>query len=339
LLFVIKDVPDANSDRLIGDHVLRMHRYRNPTEQDGEPTPIMQNDMVLATGNPEEQKKVTKKLEAYEKHDPLLHGRLRTRGDKVLSMEFIKKYIAAAKTREPPTMTPDASKIIAEEYTKLRSVNLEESHQARTQPITARSLETMIRLAAAHAKARFSPHVTKEDAEAGISLIKYAIFEKVQQKERKRKVGDEDNMSESEDEDADLEGNGEANGNGRDASVNGNSPKRVRPNSEDVEADEVDLDAEDEGETERMDTGSDNVTAPGGLEPGEIEDYRYTRFKSRVSQLFEMEREESLAVTKIVDWMTDPRQGFTRSEVFGGLAKLEADRVVMIAEGQVFLAT
>ena len=36
LLFIVLDKMDPESDRRISDHVLRMHRYRNPGEQDGE---------------------------------------------------------------------------------------------------------------------------------------------------------------------------------------------------------------------------------------------------------------------------------------------------------------
>lgn len=49
----------------------------------------------------------------------------------------------------------------------------------QTQPITARALETLIRLSTAHAKARLSRTVDVEDAEAAIEMVSYAYFKKV----------------------------------------------------------------------------------------------------------------------------------------------------------------
>lgn len=36
LLFIVLDQMDSEQDREISDHVLRMHRYRSPNEQDGD---------------------------------------------------------------------------------------------------------------------------------------------------------------------------------------------------------------------------------------------------------------------------------------------------------------
>ena len=165
------------------------------------------------------------RMSVWDKHNKLFHSGTSTASkDKFLSAEFVKKYVAYARTLTP-TLTEKACDIIAEEYSQIRSQVLEGTDVAKTQPITARSLETMIRLATAHAKARLSTKVEKKDAELAISLVQYAYFKKVNERERKRRHADSD-----EEDDADaVSGDEEEDDEVLDNSVNAPSPKRARP--------------------------------------------------------------------------------------------------------------
>jgi len=86
--------------------------------------------------------------------------------------------------------------------------------------LTARTLETLIRLATAHAKARLSPKVEERDASAAEDILRYALFKDVvkRQRRKKRKAnhgnaearGDEDGEEGSDEDEDDQASEGEA---------------------------------------------------------------------------------------------------------------------------------
>lgn len=89
---------------------------------------------------------------------------------------FLKKYIHIARQLRPQ-LSKEAATIISEKYCDLRmQQDVENSSLRRTQPVTARTLETLIRLATANAKARMSKAVTKIDAEAAVELVSFVLF-------------------------------------------------------------------------------------------------------------------------------------------------------------------
>uniref|UniRef100_A0A3Q4MYV7 DNA replication licensing factor MCM3 n=1 Tax=Neolamprologus brichardi TaxID=32507 RepID=A0A3Q4MYV7_NEOBR len=119
LLFIVLDQMDPEQDREISDHVLRMHRYRDPREQEGAAMALGGTVDVLATDDPDAAVEEHEELQIYEKHNNLLHGSKRKR-DKIVSKEFMRKYIHIAKA-VTPVLTEEAANHIAEEYSRLRS--------------------------------------------------------------------------------------------------------------------------------------------------------------------------------------------------------------------------
>uniref|UniRef100_A0AAX7VHZ4 DNA replication licensing factor MCM3 n=1 Tax=Astatotilapia calliptera TaxID=8154 RepID=A0AAX7VHZ4_ASTCA len=119
LLFIMLDQMDPEQDREISDHVLRMHRYRDPREQEGAAMALGGTVDVLATDDPDAAVEEHEELQIYEKHNNLLHGSKRKR-DKIVSKEFMRKYIHIAKA-VTPVLTEEAANHIAEEYSRLRS--------------------------------------------------------------------------------------------------------------------------------------------------------------------------------------------------------------------------
>ncbi len=101
----------------------------------------------------------------FEKTHPLVSsgtGRRQSTAQ-LLKVAFLKKYIHYARTRIKSVLTEEASEVISEKYAEFRekSKSLAEDMKGKVFPVSPRTLEAMIRLATAHAKARLSPRVEK----------------------------------------------------------------------------------------------------------------------------------------------------------------------------------
>ncbi|KAM0746745.1 MCM-domain-containing protein [Meredithblackwellia eburnea MCA 4105] len=183
LLFVVTDDVDDHRDRLISEHVLRMHRYLQPGLEEGTPAvDTLEQSLSVASETSAENKQETP---VFEKYNPLLHGGVSTTSGKgtskrkeVLSIAFVKKYIQHAKNNIKPVLTKGAAEWIVQVYTGLRNDDMA-ANQKRTSPLTARTLETLIRLSTAHAKARLSPLVEEKDAHAAEEILRFALFKEV----------------------------------------------------------------------------------------------------------------------------------------------------------------
>lgn len=219
LLFIVTDDIEDVRDRQVSEHVLRMHRYRQPGTEEGAPVREQQNQ-TLGVGL-EEEADANKPSEVYEKYNVMLHagvtvtvGRGSARRVEVLSIPFIKKYIQYAKSRVKPVLTKGAADYVVSVYSALRNDDLE-GNQRKTSPMTPRTLETLIRLASAHAKARLSNRVEEKDAKVAEGVLRFALFKEVVEDERRKKKRarreDPDAMSTDDDsEDSDDEDDGAA---------------------------------------------------------------------------------------------------------------------------------
>ena len=169
LLFVVLDQMDPESDRRIAAHVIRGHRYQDARgrachessdDDDGDDTSDDEEEEDLHaadaggarsvwvrsrydTGPPTGARPPGGGGDDEEDDDDDPHR------DDVLQHEFLRKYLHFAKTRMKPVLTEEARECIAGRYAEMRS-----RQDERTLPVTARSLETIIRLASAHAKVR-----------------------------------------------------------------------------------------------------------------------------------------------------------------------------------------
>lgn len=190
LLFVVTDDIEDAKDRTISEHVLRMHRYRQPGTEEGAPVREQLNQ-TLGVGI-EDRVDANQPTEVFEKFNVMLHGGMvntgRNRGKNVeiISIPFIKKYIQYAKSRVKPVLTKGAADHIIAAYSALRNDDLA-STQRRTSPITPRTLETLIRLSTAHAKARLSSRVDEKDAKHAEAILRFAMFKEILEDVRRKR--------------------------------------------------------------------------------------------------------------------------------------------------------
>ncbi|XP_076163964.1 minichromosome maintenance 3 [Ptiloglossa arizonensis] len=340
LLFVMLDIVDSEQDQIISDHVVRMHRFRSSTELDGEALPFGSKIEILTTKNPEQILSEDAEIQVYQKYDPLLHGQLRSKSDQILTINFMRKYIHIARCMKPK-LTEEASAAIASEYSKLRSEESVESDVARTQPITARTLETLIRLATAHAKARLSKNVTEEDAQAAIELVEFAYFKRVLEKEKKKR-----RRHDSED------------------STHGEEPsekkkKRMKKSKTSGEQDLYEFDSDDDNHvdevvmrttrlrtrtTSTLQSQSDQPLAQDSDQtvvsetPATITEERLKVFKTLLHKLFQQQRAQSLSLSRVREYInSEQSHEFTSGEITAAINRMSDANQIMAADDNIFL--
>ncbi|KFX85986.1 hypothetical protein V490_09285 [Pseudogymnoascus sp. VKM F-3557] len=212
LLFIVTDDIEDKRDRQVSEHVLRMHRYRQPGTEEGAPV-REDGGQTLGVGMANDASAAAP-TEIFEKYDAMLHsgvtlttGRGANKKVEVLSIPFIKKYIQYAKSRVKPALDQEANDRIVDIYVSLRNDDMA-GNQRKTSPMTVRTLETLIRLATAHAKSRLSPRVEERDALAAEAILRFALFKEVVEdekrgKRRKTRVEDESSSDEDSSDDED----------------------------------------------------------------------------------------------------------------------------------------
>lgn len=335
LLFIMLDQMDPEQDREISDHVLRMHRYRDPHEQEGAALALGGTVDVLATDDPDAAQEEEGELQVYEKHNHLLHGNRRQR-DRIVSKEFMRKYIHVAKAISP-VLTQEAANHIAEEYSRLRNQDQLGSDIARTSPVTARTLETLIRLSTAHAKARMSKSVDLVDTEVAVELVQFAYFKKVLEKEKKRaRQGDQDSASEDEEEEEETQGTPRQQRKRMRRSAErrpSQSSETYDPYDFTTEADipQIQSPAPARPAEEPMETPEQNGHT-------ELSAERLKEFKAALLEVFRSAHAQSVGMNALMEGVNKTcSTPFDQAEVRTALGRMQDDNQVMVADDIIFL--
>ncbi|CAK9164786.1 unnamed protein product [Ilex paraguariensis] len=170
LVFILLDKPDELLDKRVSEHIMSLHAgngQNSPVAKrlctGGVSTSALQNvrdmDLNVKSGS----------LVSSLKLDP------RKDGDFVpLPGPLLRKYIAYARSYVFPRMSRQAADILQKFYLRLRDHNT----SADGTPITARQLESLVRLAEARARVDLREDITEQDALDVVGIMKESLYDK-----------------------------------------------------------------------------------------------------------------------------------------------------------------
>ena len=343
LLFIVLDNLNPDHDRAISDHVLRMHRYEKPG-QEGVPISLSEGAGVTSHLNEMDgPEKEDDTAHVFQKFDPLLHGGFaadstNNRNEGLLSTEFIRKYVFYAKSRVKPVLSEDAQEYVSQHYAELRL-----NQATKTLPVTARQLETMIRLASAHAKVRLSNTVEMIDCEEAYRIMRFALY-------HEQSVPEDEVVDEMQDEQDEAMA---ASGNAENEAPSRKRAREVSPGESDDEGPEDVAPAplgEQSGNTNvprrsSASKGKSKRSSSSSAQPGSS---RFDRCKSVIVKLFKTRRVDTLQVDDVLGevnneladmqskGLADDEDAYTRTEMDSILNKLQEDNKVMYQESTIY---
>ncbi|XP_048127673.1 probable DNA helicase MCM8 isoform X4 [Rhodamnia argentea] len=171
LVFILLDKPDELLDKQVSEHIMSLHAGY------GEHLPVAKKPIEDSPAS---------SIKALHNVRPVnlgVKGSLvsRLRLDPRESSEFvplpgplIRKYIAYARSYVFPRMSKPAAEILQKFYLRLRDHNT----SADSTPITARQLESLVRLAEARARVDLREEITVQDALDVVEIMKESLYDK-----------------------------------------------------------------------------------------------------------------------------------------------------------------
>jgi len=256
----------------------------------------------------------------------------------------LKKYIQYAKQRIKPVLTKKASEYIVKKYSDLRNSD-PANNEKRTAPVTARTLETLIRLSTAHAKLRLSKVIEVKDAKVAEEMLRFALFKEIARKNepKRRKIAlfgdneEQEDEPETESEEDDLEVQGISEYERQQNTPSATPPAEGQASQVADDLDHMHLSQQPLTET----TSERNVEAADNLEG--ISTERYERFlsvmSSIVNSLFFDNTSGSCSKEQVIDLINEdlPQEEiFSPEEIASGFAKMESSNYIMVDEGKVY---
>ncbi|KAF8719532.1 hypothetical protein HU200_024260 [Digitaria exilis] len=163
LVFILLDKPDELLDKRVSDHIIAIHTNEGDNFKSNKRirTVSQNSDLGLGVGG----NSVASRLRLHPTKD---------KNFTPLDGQFLRKYITYSREHVFPRMSKEAAAILKEFYLGLRN----RSTCADGTPITARQLESLVRLSEARARVDLREEVTAEDAQDVVDIMKESLYEK-----------------------------------------------------------------------------------------------------------------------------------------------------------------
>ncbi|KAL6620376.1 hypothetical protein ACP70R_035515 [Stipagrostis hirtigluma subsp. patula] len=163
LVFILLDKPDEFLDKRLSDHIIALHSKdgHHLKSKRMRTAPQCNGGWEFGFGGSSLASRLRLHPQKDKDFDPL-HGQL------------LRKYISYAREYIFPRMSKAAADILRSFYLRLR----DRSFSADGTPITARQLESLVRLAEARARVDLREEVTAEDAQDVVDIMKESLYDK-----------------------------------------------------------------------------------------------------------------------------------------------------------------
>ncbi|KAK2349439.1 minichromosome maintenance [Trifolium repens] len=168
LIFILLDKPDELLDKRVSEHIMSLHagcgqHLQASKKRRGDPPSASQNVEVIDLSVRSDS--LISRLKLDRRRDTKFAP---------LPGQLLRKYIAYARSFVFPRMSKTAADIIQKFYLKLRDHNV----SADGTPITARQLESLVRLAEARARLDLRAEITAQDAMDVVEIMKESLYDK-----------------------------------------------------------------------------------------------------------------------------------------------------------------
>jgi len=154
ILCVVRDSVDPIEDDLLADFVIGNHQRMHPDNKQQQQEETMNHTQMLDGGDSS-----STGIAPMPRRDPIS-------GVELIPQPMLRKYIAYARDNIHPHLDINSEKI-STLYAKIRT----ESERTGSVAITVRSVESMIRVAEAHAKLHLRSHVIPDDVDTATRII------------------------------------------------------------------------------------------------------------------------------------------------------------------------